>query len=370
MKKIGIITIHDIYNYGSVFQAYATLAYVREMGYQAELIDYRYPNVFHRQKNTKSEILSFGNRLLKNMLPDKPYLKYKNSYQTFKEQFYKLSAQSYPTIDSLITNPPDYDIYMAGSDQIWRPNTMKGDPCFFLNFAINAKKISYASSFGCNVIPEEYRQQYATALNQFSHLSVREKQGVAMIKNLTGRKTEVVLDPTLLLNRDEWLKVASPYEIKDPYILCYGLDTKDKYMENLALYIQKLTGLKVMRLNGKFYDYFDKKIHYILDAGPQHWLSLFDHASFILAKSFHATAFAINFNKPFLSILTGKKDHDSRQKHLLELLGLENRKITVGDKFPEMSVLDLSSDDYSHPIERLKAEKMKSEEYLKNAIEN
>lgn len=368
--KIGIITIHDIYNYGSVFQAYATLKCLHKMGCQAELIDYKYPNAYHQKNNIKSEVLSFGNRVLKDVLPGRPYSKYKNSYKTFKEKFYHLSEHSYPTIESLMVNPPIYDIYMLGSDQVWRPQTMKGDPCFFLNFVSDRKKISYASSFGCNVIPEVYRQQYMDALNQFSYLSVRECQGAAIINELTGKSAEVVLDPTLLLNREEWLKVAHPYQIKEPYILCYGLDEKNKFMETLALYIQKQTGFNVVRLNGKFFDYFNKKMHYILDAGPQHWLSLFDHASFILAKSFHATAFAINFKKPFLSILNGKNDHDSRQKYLLTLLGLESRAITIGDRFPKNSNLELFFEDYSSSIELLNLEKIKSEKYLKNAIEN
>ena len=370
MKKVGIITIHDIYNYGSIFQAYATLKCVHKMGYQAELIDYKYPNDYHGQKNLKSEILAWGNGLLKNLLPGKPYSKYKNSYKIFKDQFYELSAQSYPTVDSLMRNPPDYDVYIAGSDQIWHPR-MKGDPCFFLDFAANnKKKISFASSFGYNTIPEEYRQQYAASFSQFSHLSVREERGTEMIKELIGKEADVVLDPTLLLNRDEWLKVAEPCPIKEPYILCYGLDTQDKYMERLALHIQKLTGFMIVRLNGKFYDFFNKKIHYVLDAGPQHWLSLFDNASFILAKSFHATAFAINFKKPFFSLLVGKSDHDSRQKHLLALLGLENRSITIGDKFPAKCDLDFCFEDYNSAFEQLKEEKIKSEKFLKNALEN
>jgi hypothetical protein len=141
-------------------------------------------------------------------------------------------------------------------------------------------------------------------------------------------------------------------------------------MEKLALHLQKLTGYKIIRINGKFYDHFDRKMQYILDAGPQHWLYLFEHASFILAKSFHATAFAINFRRPFLSILTGKKDHDSRQIHLLNQLGLTSRAITIGNKFPGMADMDLHFKENNSSIEQLEAAKIESIRYLKKIIEN
>lgn len=370
MKSVGIITIHDIYNYGSILQAYATQKVVSDLGYRAEIIDYKYPNPFHGQKPTlKGKVLSKANAILKDFLPGKKYTTYINNYKSFTKKYYQLSAQRYPTVDSLMNNPPEYDIYLTGSDQIWRPKFIKKDPCFFLGFAKNKKKIAYASSFGCTSIPESFKTKYAEYLNQFSAIGVRELPGVEIVKELTGKEAQLVLDPTLLLTKEQWSDVLKPFNNKKPYILCYGNTTQDKYMEKLALHIQKTTGYDIIRLNGKFYDYFNKKMKYILDAGPAEWLGYFANASIILGQSFHATAFAINFQKPVIPVLRGDSNHDSRQKQLLKLLNLEHRSVTIGDSFPIVNKEFLEM-DYTNPTEILKIERLKSLSFLTESLKN
>jgi len=368
MNSVGIITIHDIYNYGSILQAYATQKVITELGYRAEIIDYKYPNPFHgRQPSLKNKIFSKTNALLKDLLPEKKYTTYVNRYKSFTKKHYKLSENSYPSVQSLMDNPPEYDIYLAGSDQIWRPKFIKGDPCFFLDFVKERKKIAYASSFGCTSIPHEYKAKYARYLKTFSAIGVRELPGIEIIKELTEKEAQLVLDPTLLLTDQQWTEVMEPSSNNKPYILCYGNTTPDKYMEKLALHIQKQTGLKIIRVNGKFYDYFNDKMEYVLDAGPAEWLGLFSNASIILGQSFHATAFAVNFKKPVVPILRGDENHDSRQKHLLNLLKLQHRAVNVGDEFPKVDA-NLFNVDYNNPTEILKIERMKSINFLKEAL--
>jgi hypothetical protein len=267
-----------------------------------------------------------------------------------------------------MTDPPQYDVYIAGSDQIWRPEFVKGDPCFFLDFVSDKNKIAYASSFGCTNIPGVYQAKYTSYLSKFDAIGVREKVGVNIVKNLTGKDAQLVLDPTLLLNQGEWASVMEPCNIKRPYILCYGNTTKDKYMERLALHIKSFTGYDIVRVNGKFHDYFNKDMTYILDAGPSEWLGLFANASLVLAQSFHATAFAINFERPVVPILLGNAHHDSRQTHLLGMLNLNYRALTVGDKFPVFND-QLFECDYSESSEKLEKERYASLEFLKASIE-
>ncbi|MBS9854713.1 polysaccharide pyruvyl transferase family protein [Vibrio alginolyticus] len=373
MKTVGIVTIHDIYNYGSILQATATQVVVEKLGFKAEIIDYKYPNKYHTQSVSLSEkykklILKSSNEFLKNRLPEGKTKVYKRRYADFKNKHYNLSKKTYLEQKSLKTSPPKYDIYMTGSDQVWRPDTMKCDSNFFLEFAGNAKKVAFASSFGCISLDSEYTLKYQKYLASYDYIGVREASGVDLVEELTGTKPSLVLDPTLLLDSSEWSNYIRDYpNTSYDYILVYGDNTHDHYTERLAKHISEVTGLKIIRINGKFYDYFSKDMKFILDAGPAEWLSLFKNASLILGQSFHATAFAINFERPFYAILRGSKNHDARQLHLLETLGLGHRAITCGDEFPLKDELNLDV-DYSEVSKVMNIKRMESIDFLKNAL--
>src|SRR5690554_1151857 len=193
-KKVGIATIHDIYNYGSILQAYATQKSIEKLGYDVEIIDYKYPNEYHKrgsnvQNRIKSFILNKTNEFLKNLLPKGKTSVYKNNYKTFKQKNYKLSSIRYNSQKELTENPPKYDIYVSGSDQIWRPEFVKADKCFFLDFFKEGKRISYASSFSSIKIPNEYSTIYSEYLARYNHLSTREESGVQIIKDLIGKES-------------------------------------------------------------------------------------------------------------------------------------------------------------------------------------
>ena len=368
---VGIVTVHDIYNYGSVLQAFATQHMISTLGYDVEIIDYKYPNPRHvkgsRPRRIADYILRVGNAVLKDALPGRPYTTYKERYQQFKTNHYRLSRRSYPTVDALMVNPPQYDIYVAGSDQIWRPEYINDDPCFFLDFVRKGRRIAYASSFGCLEIPPQYHQTYRRYLSAFSHLGVREFAGQAIVKQLTGRDAAVVLDPTLLMTGEQWKPYAKPFAYDKPYIACYGLSVGDRYMEELALHIAKLTGYKIVRINGKFHDYFARKMEYVLDAGPAEWMGILANASLILGQSFHAVAFSINFQRPFYTILQDSLDSQSRQTHILRLLGLEHRAVHRHAPFPSAKDLELEV-DFTQAIGRLDAERVRSLDYMVSAL--
>ncbi len=369
--KVGLITIHDIPNYGSVLQAFATQRVVSGLGYDVQIIDYKYPNAHHvkgtKPQRARAAALRFGNAVLKDMLPGRPYTTYKNRYRQFKDKYYQISPTSYPTVASLMSNPPTYDVYLAGSDQIWRPEDTKADPCFFLDFAKHGRRVSYASSFGCINIPQQYRKIYSRYLNSFSHLGVREIPGQQIIKELTGREATVVLDPTLLMTLDQWQPYIEPFACDEPYIACYGLSLGSTYMEDLALHISKLTGYRIVRINGKCYNYFSRRMRYVLDAGPSEWMGILSGASLILGQSFHAVAFSIILQRPFFAILQDTPDHQSRQVHILKLLGLEDRAIRRNDTFPPCDGLNLAV-DFRTANQRLIEQREQSLSYLKQAL--
>ena len=335
MKSVGIITKHRIFNYGSFMQAYATQRAIEKLGYAAKIIDYQYPNSFHATyPSLKDKVRHWTNNALKDLLPGRLGTSLTRKYKDAFDTYYHLT-QYYPTQKGIMDNPPDFDIYVAGSDQLWRPAFTNGDGVFFADFAPKGKKrISYASSFGCLKIEDTYNGEYARMLGAFDELSVREKSGITIIKELIGRDAHLVLDPSLLLQAEEWRYIKKSSGIKGRYVFCYGMIGID-YVNRVAKELIGNEDIAIVRTNGNFFDYFKKDIHYILDCGPLEWLELIDNAEFVLAGSFHGTAFSIQFHKPFFSVLSGEENQDSRQINLLKMLNLQNNGLYVGDEdFP------------------------------------
>ncbi len=374
MNRVSLLTIHDIFNYGSVLQAYASLKVLNRNNFSPEIIDYRYPNELHRKMNEskvsqlKNSLLRNTNAFCKNLLPGRQYDSYTSNYQSAKSEWYRLSERKYNSRESLLNNPPSSPIYIVGSDQVWHPRTASLDPSFFLDFAPEgSKKISYASSFGATKIDSQLHSLYRKGLLKIDHISVREKSGVDIVKKLTGKSATVVLDPTLMLNKEQWLREAILPSNSEPYILLYGSNNQSNYMEKLGLYLAKAYGCKVIRINGKFYHAFNYKMNYVLDAGPREWLGYFASAKLIIAQSFHGTAFAVNMGKPCISLLRGDEDHDSRQINFLERFSPKTTRLVAGDPFPTPYEVNLEP-NYSVTNQLLDEERLMSYDFLDKAL--
>lgn len=350
-------------------QAYGTLRAIEKLGHEAEIIDYKYPNSYHgTHVSFKGRVLHWINYTLKNMLPGRLGKSWEIAYQSCFDKYYRLSKH-YESREEIKNNPPLYDVYVAGSDQLWRPQFTNGDSVFFADFAPEGKKrISYASSFGCVSIDAKYKADYSRMLKEFAHIAVREKSGVDLVKELSGRDAALVADPSLLLNAEEWKSIMQAPRIKKPYMICYGNMGVD-YINELA---EKLVGdrdIMIVRTNGKFTDYFNSKIHHLLDVGPLEWLGLLANAEFVLAGSFHGTAFSIQFHRPFMSVLIGDKDHDSRQLNLLQEMGLENNALYVGEDNIDKIESSMYGVDWNKTDNIIETFRESSLMYLKNAIE-
>ena len=134
-----------------------------------------------------------------------PWEKKRKHFEKFWNDNFNLT-QTYPCVESIYNNPPDFDVYVAGSDQIWNPNTMFGDMSYMFDFAPqNSIRIAYSSSFSCDSIPQIYFNAYKENLCKFKAIGVRESNGLALIQTITGRTdARLVLDPTLLLTKEQW----------------------------------------------------------------------------------------------------------------------------------------------------------------------
>lgn len=378
-KKVGIITFVNAGNYGAELQAFASQYILNKMGYDAEIIDYVfYKNSRHIKTKSSKPVFSFSlkQRIAEYLLPKiqkfKALLNKKqanirnNRFESFHKANTKFSKE-YRTINKLYDNPPIYDVYISGSDQIWNPDIYSSIKPYFLTFAPkNSKKISYASSFGKNNLQPIVAKKYSKWLNDYYAISTRETTGVKIINDL-GFKAECVLDPTLLLNKDEWKEVEKEQEnIPQNYLLIYELITS-KYLTNIAKFIAKVKGLKIVRIcKDSYSEDSDNTIINIINAGPAEFVYLFSHANYIVTNSFHGTAFSINLGKDFNVVIPSGRSNSNRQRNILNLTNLTDRLIEEGS---DISNINYSKIDYKSATNLLDKEREKSLLFLKTNID-
>lgn len=371
MKSIGIITIHKINNYGSVLQACALQKVCEDLGYKVEIVDYDFPNNFHMNNKyaAASDTLPNEPKWIK-FLFAKALLRQHNGIRSFVNTYQHLSKKKYHQVEDFTANPPAYDIYITGSDQLWSPRHCNGDPAFMLYFAPdNALKISYAASIGSNVIPEELKRSYTELLGRYKHISVRENSGAEVIRNLLGKEAKVVLDPTLLLNKDEWNNIAtSKRVVKKKYILCYFLNytfNSFPYVDDLAVEIQRQTGYEIVRVARPPHKLAFGHTTYKIGASPEEFLALVRDSEIVLTTSFHGTAFAVNYGKPVFSIVQDRMASDSRQVSLMHNLGLDKQVLSIKDKFPMASCAKYDVAEEQTNLANLRKD---SKQYLEKAL--
>ena len=377
--KIGIITIQNVNNYGAELQCCALYRKLHKMGYDAEVINYLFgihpKHEFRGERRTVS--ISLKQIIKVKLLPivqnlfclfyGKNKEKRNQRFDEFHDAYNHLTNTVYPSVRSLYDANFCYDILCVGSDQVW--NYMKGyslEPFFACFDKRGVKKISYGSSIGLPSISKEAEHVFKDSLSVFSYLSVREQQASDLLGRILQRDIDVVLDPTLLLDSKEWLEVAK-YDMcpKRKYVLIYIVTIKPcNYVLKLARHIAKERKLQIVRICRDAYpEHSGKNVHEIMTAGPSDFVGLFSNAEFVVTNSFHGTVFAINFSKPFYSVI--KKHHStvSRLTSILKKLDLESRIVSVGSPLP-----DVSDIDYTIPYKRLNEERSHSIEYLKKAL--
>ena len=366
-KKIGIITMHRINNYGSVLQAFALQYIIEKMGFDVQLIDYNYPNIFQYTRGVALPKNDWKAKVIKSMSWLHPYNRYDYKFQDFRNRYFKLSPY-YKDFDVIHQKAISYDLYITGSDQVWNPKFTKGDTTFLLDFAEkNANKISYASSFSCTQLGKEYEATYSELLAQYQAISVREWGGVELVKRLTGQQAVITVDPTLLLDDNAWKTVVSKRcRYSKNYILLYVLSYSFNpvpYIYDLALYLSRKLNLQIVVLGKHPYLSKYKNVESILDAGPLEFLQLIENAVCVVTSSFHGTAFSVNYKKPVYAVVNNKND-DDRISSFLSDVSLDKSIISVGTPL-ETIPLDMHSESSWNIINQKREYSLS---YLENAI--
>lgn len=363
--KTGLVTFYHIHHYGALLQAAATERAVESLGAGCEIIDYfvNQDNDLFRKPTGIGSAAADAHTALHYKALSARYRR----FEKFSRDHLRISGHRFESLEELRAAELPYDVILSGSDQIWNPKIFPDghfDPVFFGAFS-RRRRIAYAPSFGVPRIPEGMEDELRGYLGQFSHLSVRERQGQRIVEDITGKHVPVVLDPTLLLTAEQWSAMAAEPETSGKYILCYCISRPGA----LAPYIRQLakeTGLPVVQLCG-----IRQKVHpkarCVFDAGPAEFLGLFRNAGYVCTNSFHGTVFSVQFQKPFFTaVAPGElaEPESSRTFSLLSTLGLTERIIGKGDTAGLEDGIDWMAAEA-----RLDAARQSSLGYLRAALE-
>ena len=315
--------MHKVYNNGSALQAFALQKAIESIGYSATLIDYD----FNANKRIKKNLIKKYIDWVVQLFLGFPKNKRIEKFNKFYKECFNLTEQLYNSKDSLHENPPVFDIYCTGSDQVWNPRFISNDTSFMLSFVpTNKPKLSFAASFATNEIPDNLKELYKKHLINYSQICVREQSNVEIIKDLTGKDSTVVCDPTILMTSDEWISALKlePQKKQKPYILVYVLSymyNPYPHINNIIEYVKSTLGYQVVFLGGKLSNSFKLNTRCIRDEGPLDFVNLIRNASFIVTDSFHGTAFSSIFGIPMLGVVKSKNSKDGRLTTLLDKIG-------------------------------------------------
>ena len=371
VKKCAIITLFDNNNYGNRLQNYASQIYFRKMGFDVQTIPYVY-----RKKLCYLNPMYFVKKVLHLMLFFTKYEKERHKRlltNSYRKEYISGFSNQYLTVmqdakDYKINKEfsKKYDYFIVGSDQVWHcwKDNRHELEYFFLRFAEFSQRITIAPSFGFDEFPPKYLETYKEGLEGFEYISVREERGAELVNELTGKEATVLLDPTMLIDTSEWMKILrkpSQY-VDDKYILVYVLgglnnDVKGriyKLADNLKLQV-----IEIMDINS---DYYSR-------TRPDDFLYWIHNARLVVTDSFHACVFSILFQKPFVCFKRlDYLEMGNRLDTLLNKFGIKGRDFEeLKDGFDYSGeVRDrLFAVDYSKVPSVLEIERKKAEEFYK-----
>lgn len=366
--KVSIITRHSVINYGSLLQAYAIQKVIEKLGHTCEIVDYIRDDESY--SNYEKTLLESKPEWNKNLITKTLYLALRQPESIFagkkferEQKKYLQLTKRYTSLEQLVKDKPVADVYMTGSDQVWGPvGNGNYDSSYCLSFTEERdKRIAYAASFGRADVSPDLEEYFKKWLGRYHRITVREESAVNVLKTM-GIEADQVLDPTLLLPKEFWIQYMQPIKAED-FILVYQLHN-DKRVGAYASKVAKLMNLPLIRISSSFHQ-ITREGKFIWCPKIGEFLSYINSARCLITDSFHGTAFAINFNTPFVEVLPNNKT-TTRNISILSMTGLINRILKNDDD------VDLAKT----PINFTKTEKILQEKrkesisILKNMIEN
>lgn len=365
MKKVGIITFHRSHNCGSIMQAYAMQNMLRNRyNIKPEFIDFSTPgqqklySVINGEKNLKGIARNIGRLLIYRRL-----VANLKSYDRYIEKHLPLSNRKYSLNSELAAEEFSYDGYITGSDQVWNISIADYDPAYFLNFVGCEKlKVSYAASFGARRVTKNTNKPLAikNLVEDIDHVSVREPNGKRWLAEDFGIESTVVLDPTLLLDSEDYLSIEEDVSEKniedDRYIFIYATSVS-KQFEKKIRQLAKEESLKIvvwqpdtwLKLGGPLKGYILPR-----KQNPGKYLSLIKNARYVFTASFHGVIFCMQYRKSFWVMKNSGMNHkrDDRILSLMEGFGMTSRLIPDSYSKALSTPVDYDTFEKEIPIRR------------------
>ena len=347
--RVSVITLHTVDNYGSAMQTYATQEVLKKLGCEVEIIDYWRENNLPEHRAQQMLDTSLMQKLKpiwgRNHKTETTAIKCMQWYLEhhvspmwkFLEDNVNLSKKRYTLFDELKADPPKADVYITGSDQVWNSIWNDGiDRSYFLDFAPQDKpRIAFSASIGRTEFSEDEISETKALLQKYTAISVREESAVELLKSI-GIESQLILDPTLMLNCNEWRKVAKGREIK-PFLLIYQLNPNPE-MDQFAIKLAEKKDWEVKRVGFGRSDR-QKPGKCIMSPSVEEFVGLLFQAKCVLTDSFHATAFSLNLGTDFISVRPPK--FSTRIESILQLTGQEQRLL---DDYKDLNIVDRAID--------------------------
>lgn len=330
--KIAIITFHRAVNYGAVLQGWALQEKLEKLGHTVDVLNYYNDTTEQVYRafawNGRSgSFLSFIKECIYYPFKLERKRRFMSFIKTNLHLTRPLNASNIKKVEH------EYDLFITGSDQVWNNKLTGFDKTYFLNFVTKRnKKASYAVSLGMKEIPKEYYAEYKKLIGDIEYLSMREMTGKHIIDLLTGRNSCVCLDPTLLLERNNWTKFITPLKSARKYILVYTLNPVCQMMNRVVELAEK-EHIEIWYICNSLYNLKDyrniKCLKHILTPTPGEFVSLFANATYVATNSFHGTVFSIINHKCFMTEVEYGTHRNNRIEELLRNLELDLQMLEV-----------------------------------------
>lgn len=379
MKKILIVTWIQYNNYGSLLQAYCLKRMIEGLNnknnqkIEVQLLNYN-SSSSAKSRCLLNKIFDTNTHLIFQKISDRFYksiaskyiVRMNNAFENFRVNELNLYPDRTIELNAELHDLPSFDLYVAGSDQIWNPKLL--DEAYLLDWTPSDKpKISYGPSICVNHLDEEELDKYK-CLKTFNALSVREHtEAVEQIEQGIGKKIYEVADPVILYGRDNLLKMCRKYT-EDGYVFAYFLGS-DKINRNYCLHLAKNNGLKLKTLpfaSMRILKNDAKLMKYACrDVGPIEFVNLINNSKLFITDSFHGLIIAILLHKNF--VILPRENGDSQQNNrLLKIL----KAFNLEDYFGKMSddLDSISSIDWKKIDKKIEIMRKHSREFLENAL--
>lgn len=374
VKKCALLTITDGTNYGNRLQNYALQEVIKSLGFQVDTIKRETSHDLPAKVRMISDIKYLVKKIIGWNIYDEGKRLRTKKFKRFNKEYISFSTYLLQNSQAPKCLKEKYDFFVCGSDQIWnsRFRIVQEDILNHLAFfAEPNQKIAYAASFGTSDIPEEYQKYFTQLLPTFKAIGVREYSGVDLVHQMCGRNdTEVVLDPTLLLGRKEWDKIAKEpaFYTGEKYILTYFLGGRNSAIKKRISELS--TQYNAVAINLDKEGFTDHSIDNMdaYSVSPDEFVWLIQNAELVLTDSFHACVFSIIYHKKFVPFqrkaVEANNNMSGRLDTLFKKMGIQQEI----DSMEEPHLLPKSYDTEAVDT-RLEQERNKSIDFLKNALE-